>query len=151
MFEGLPQVVQELDFIPHGVCSQNCSTNIGRLFERYGLASAFKTVIGYSDISFSEQKPNPAGFIKCLKKMGLKGEQLILYIGDHEQDVQFAKNAQLALEESGENITVLSIAVCYDGRSTDSWSAQPDYCAHTVQEIKQIAQELMLEPPSFTM
>lgn len=144
MLDGLPEIIKNLGFLPHGICSQNCSIVIRSLLAHYGLSSYFKSIIGYRDIPSTKHKPNPGGFIKCLEKIGIsRKEQTIFYIGDHEQDIQFAKNAEIALKNNGQNIAVSSIAVCYTGNNSKNWSIQPDYIAYTVQDIKAIIQDAL--------
>ena len=51
---------------------------------------------------------------------------VLFYIGDHKEDVIFAKNAEIALKEKGYDFKIFSIVVCYSGTDTSIWNVKPD-------------------------
>ena len=138
VFEGILKVLQTLDFVPHGICSQNCSSKIRSVLKHNKIDQYFKTVIGHKDVPYSKQKPDPEGFISCINQMGLKDIGTLYYIGDHQEDLRFAKNAENFLQKNDLNCSVLSIAVCYNGLDTQDWDIQPDYKAYMVSDIASI-------------
>jgi len=136
IFEGISDVLQQLEHIPHGICSQNCSNNILGYLERHNLNSYFKSIIGQNDVDYSQQKPDPTGFIRCIENMKLTNNDMtFIYIGDHEKDVEFAKNTEQALRNAKKDIKVWSIAACYSGNNQNDWAIQADYCANSVSDI----------------
>jgi N-acetyl-D-muramate 6-phosphate phosphatase len=136
IFDGIFEVIQKIQF-PQGICSQNCSNNIKNMLKDYGIEHHFKSIIGQNDISFEKQKPHPEGFILCIEKMKIKNNGIVFYIGDHKEDIRFAKNAEIALRKKGFDFQVLSIAACYGG-SDKSWDTKPDYKAYKPSDIIEI-------------
>lgn len=133
LFEGIKDVVTEFSFLLHGICSQNSQSNIRRVLENHALAAFFKAIVGYDDVSHGHQKPEALGGLQCLDAMfGHRTSQCLMYIGDHEADVQFARNLQAAL---GGNARVIAVAAAYSGAAPESWSCQPDYTARSVDEL----------------
>jgi N-acetyl-D-muramate 6-phosphate phosphatase len=94
LFPDTEWTVNQL-LLPNGICSQNASENISKVLEANNLLEKFNAIIGYSDIPHNAQKPLPAGGIKCLNKIFTDiSNKTILYIGDHEADVMFARNLE---------------------------------------------------------
>lgn len=136
LFAGIADTIQLLD-VPHGICSQNSSENINRLLNENKLLEKFNAVIGYSDIAHHEQKPLPAGGIKCLRQIfGETKSKTVFYVGDHEGDVQFARNLSNELHNSN---TVISIIVTYSGADTSLWKYKPDFEIAQPQELITLA------------
>lgn len=144
IFENIPAVVQALGFIPHGICSQNCSKNIKEFLDRHNIGKYFKSIIGYKDISLTKQKPNPAEFMRCFEAMQLasNNHDAIIYIGDHEQDMQFARNAEQELKKQNRHIRVLGVAACYNGSNMDKWQVKPNYHASVPSDIIGIVRQV---------
>ena len=138
MFEGLGNVIKNLDFVPHGICSLNCSKNISRMLENHNIDHFFKAVVGFNLLSFARQKPFPDAFLCCLEEMNITDDGTIFYIGDHQDDILFARNAEIALKEQGRNINVKSIAACYSWAKPKTWNTAPHYSAYTVEDIVKI-------------
>lgn len=138
VFEGISKILKTLNFVPHGICSQNCSIKIKDILKQNKIEQYFKAIIGHKDVAYSKQKPDPEGFISCLNQMELKNYKTIYYIGDHPEDVCFAKNAELFLQKNGVDCRVLTIAVCYNGQDTHDWDIQPDYKAYSANDIVSI-------------
>jgi len=136
MFEGVSDVLRQLEYIPHGICSQNCSDNILEYLKCNDLDRYFKSIIGHNDVQYSQQKPDPKGFLRCIEDMKLTNSDMnFVYIGDHEKDVQFAKNAEQVLRNFKKDIKVWSIAACYSGNNQSNWEIQPDYSANSASDI----------------
>lgn len=144
LIENIPNVIRELQFLPHGICSLNCSSNIKKYLNKNNLDSCFKSIIGYNDVPLSQQKPNPASFLQCCNAMqiDLNTRQTIIYIGDHEQDIQFAMNAEKELKKQGGDISVLTIAALYNHPSPSERSLKSDYTAYAVSDILDIIRQL---------
>ncbi len=124
LFSKIEQTINQIH-LPQGICSQNSSENINRVLEKNSLIDKFNSIIGYDDIPSNAQKPSPFGGIKCLEQLfETILRKTILYIGDHEGDVEFARNIEKKLCE---NSKVISIAAMYSGADTKSWTYKPDF------------------------
>ncbi|MBL7995565.1 HAD family hydrolase [bacterium] len=136
--ELFPLIRQTIDQIgvPQGICSQNSSENINRALKKNNLSHKFSSIVGYDDIPHNEQKPSGFGGIKCLEQLlDTITEKSILYIGDHEMDVEFARNLK---ERLSDNSTVVSIVVKYSGADTTSWIHKPDFEISSPPELLHI-------------
>jgi len=138
MFQGMNQLLHTLKPIKMGICSQNSRQNIKETLIHYGVNHCFEMVIGVEEVSGIEQKPNPAGFIKCLQGLEIPlKESKVIYIGDHSEDVVFGKNAQAISADSG--LQVICIAVDFLGQDhLGEWRTEPDYRAGSISELKDI-------------
>lgn len=124
LFSGVKKVIDQIN-IPQGICSQNSSVNINRVLERYKLAHKFDSIIGYDDIPSNMQKPSSFSGIKCLNQIfkSLKNKNIV-YIGDHEGDVEFARNIEKEIRNDN---NVISMIVKYSGANINSWVYKPDF------------------------
>jgi len=110
---------------PQGICSQNSSENINQVLENNNLAHKINSIVGYDDIPGNAQKPSPVGGIICLKKIFKTIiDKKIIYVGDHEGDVEFARNIKKKLSR---NSQVISIVAKYSGADTSLWTSKPDF------------------------
>ncbi|UDN21358.1 HAD family hydrolase [Aeromonas veronii] len=93
------------------------------MLELHGVNSRFKAVVGYDDVPGVQQKPHPFGDLKCLESIfGPAWCESLIYIGDHEADVQFARHLQGALGEQS--------------RATpERWEHQPDHIVRDVEGL----------------
>ncbi|MEZ8092975.1 HAD family hydrolase [Photobacterium swingsii] len=133
LFTGIDCTIRDLSSIPHGICSQNASQNILNVLTDAHVDPYFKAIIGYDDVASSGQKPSPESGLLCFTQLFDSPEnKTIMYIGDHEADVLFAKNMNAAL---GDNTTVISVAVTYSGALPKHWATQPDFIIHTPTEL----------------
>jgi N-acetyl-D-muramate 6-phosphate phosphatase len=124
LFPGIKQVINELK-VPQGICSQNSAENIKQLLAQNELLEKFNAIIGYDDIPVDKQKPSAFGGIKCINHVFQNPlNKTIIYLGDHEGDVEFARNMATELDSSN---TVISIVVTYSGARTESWACKPDF------------------------
>ncbi|TOJ67510.1 phosphatase, partial [Vibrio parahaemolyticus] len=64
-----------------------------------------------------------------------KGSKRLIYIGDHEADVEFARNLEASLNDGSK---VISIAVGYSHSQPENWSVQPDHFAKNVSDLTSI-------------
>ncbi|EHW0694342.1 HAD family hydrolase [Vibrio parahaemolyticus] len=136
VFEGINSVLSKYSQIPHGICSQNSQLNIRNVLEQNGLNEYFLAIVGYDDVSNSYQKPHPFGGLKCVESIvENKGSKRLIYIGDHEADVEFARNLEASLNDGSK---VISIAVGYSHSQPENWSVQPDHFAKNVSDLTSI-------------
>ncbi len=151
LFEGLLDIIPHLPVKAQGICSQNGAKSIESTLASYGLTSFFQAIIGVDEVGFGEQKPNPAGFLKCLAKLGIKDyeDSILIYIGDHAEDVVFAKNAEkcllekLNIENKNSTVTVITIGVNYSGTEVLAWGMKPDYVVTVPKDIERIISEII--------
>ncbi|OZS43717.1 HAD family hydrolase [Photobacterium sanguinicancri] len=142
LFSDVDSTIKDLASIPHGICSQNASNNIVNVLNTAQVDSYFKAVIGYDDVSSTGQKPSPESGLLCLNQLFDNPEsKTIMYIGDHEADVQFARNIHTAL---GENARVIAVAVTYSGATPERWATQPDFIIHTPTELTTLCEQYSL-------
>ena len=124
LFAEIKETINEIS-LPQCICSQNSSENIKRVLEKNNLSQKFKAIIGYDDIPGDQQKPSAFSGIKCLKQIyDTLQNKTIIYIGDHEADVEFARNIETELSE---NSKVISIIAKYSGADTRLWTYKPDF------------------------
>lgn len=143
LFKNIRHVLNELNEYPHGIVSQNAYDNIVSSLTTQKIQSLFSKVIGYEEVSYDQQKPDPTGLLACIKHLTDFNEGLVVYIGDHETDIQCAYLANNRLKEAGKNLQVISIAALY-GLSTDteSWRYKPDFEACDTSDICLTIREL---------
>lgn len=124
LFSGIKETIQKIS-LPQGICSQNSSENINQVLEKNNLSHKFDSIIGYDDIPNNMQKPSSFSGIKCLNQIfkNLKNKTII-YVGDHEGDVEFARNIEKELQKKNK---VISIVAKYSGADTNSWTYKPDF------------------------
>jgi phosphoglycolate phosphatase-like HAD superfamily hydrolase len=110
------------------------------MLEKAGIDSPFRSVIGYDDIGSNQQKPAPDSGIKCLAEIfDDYWDKTILYVGDHETDVRFARNLQASL---GKQAGVISIAVSYSGALPSRWQHTPDFIIDDPKDLLEICDSL---------
>ena len=123
LFPGIKQAINQMQ-VPQAICSQNSAENIRQLLVKNELLEKLNVIVGYDDVPNNMQKPSAFGGIKCLSQIFKNiTNKTILYIGDHEGDVEFARNIGKELDHSN---TVISIIVTYSGANTESWTFKPD-------------------------
>ena len=135
LFTEIKETINEIS-LPQGICSQNSSENIQRVLIKNKLSQKFSALIGYDDIPSDQQKPSAFSGIKCLNQIyGTLQNKTIIYIGDHEGDVEFARNIEIALHK---NSKVISIAAMYSGANSKLWNYKPDYEIENPTELLEI-------------
>ena len=142
-YKGIEAVICDLAEFPHGIVSQNSRSSIAENLEKKKLLPYFKHIVGYEEVDFKKQKPEPDGLLNCMEKLSMPGAGCVCYIGDHETDVQCVRAANRALQEENANVRIFSIGACYDsGPNTSTWNFRPDYEAQEVEEILQIVDHI---------
>ena len=135
LFPEIKQTISQLD-LPLGICSQNSAKNIRHVLAMHELLKKFNSIVGYDDIPVNAQKPSALSGIKCLENIFSEiMNKTIVYIGDHEGDVEFARNIKTELHESN---SVISIIVTYSGANIESWAFKPDYEISSPRELLDI-------------
>ncbi|USD38545.1 HAD family hydrolase [Ferrimonas sp. SCSIO 43195] len=141
LFEGIASLLHSLTSLPHGVCSQNDASTIWALLKREGVDTPFHSIMGYNDVEGGQQKPHPAGGLQCVEAIfGAKRPRQLMYIGDHQGDVEFARNLNQAL---GSDCNVIAVTAAYSGATPQRWQQQPDHVADTPQSLLSICQSYL--------
>ncbi|MGB5893811.1 MAG: HAD family hydrolase [Ignavibacteriaceae bacterium] len=136
---GVKEVIIELGGLPQGIVSQNSRENIIQYLDEKNLLSYFKSVIGYEEVDLDKQKPNPEGLMMCIERLTDFKPGVVIYIGDHETDVQCALNANNILSGNNLETKILSIGAFYGfDVDTSGWSVLPDYQVQNAADIKSI-------------
>jgi HAD superfamily hydrolase (TIGR01549 family) len=136
VYEGIESALTELASLPHGIVSMNSRANIERQLEGKGLLDRFKLVIGYEEVAIARQKPAPDGLLMCLRHLTGMEPGHVVYVGDHEIDIQCARNANEALVADGVDIRVFAVGAAYGiGAETGAWSSEPDYAVESPWEL----------------
>ena len=134
--DGVFDVITTLEKFPHGIVSQNSSTNIIQYLKEKSLLNNFKTIIGYEEVGMERQKPNPEGLLMCIEKLTSFNAGYVFYIGDHETDVRCAFNGNKELTERNASLKIVSIGALYGyNADTSIWKLQPDYYASKAEDI----------------
>lgn len=135
-YPGIEKVIRRLKKFPQGIVSQNSRGSIIRQLEQSELLPFFKYIVGYEEVDFRKQKPNPEGLMKCINKLSLPESGCIFYIGDHITDVQCADRANRILEDSRPGIQIISIGAYYHSENNRStWPIHPDFEIYRVEDI----------------
>jgi HAD superfamily hydrolase (TIGR01549 family) len=144
IFQGISQLLDEFKNVKHAVISQNSSELIQKILIEDSLEKYFSFIVGYEEVGIRNQKPDPEGLIKSMEKVKNPLYGTFIYIGDHESDVEFTRNANNYLKEHTIEAKVISIAVHYQSESDhQSWKQQPDFHAHSVTELGNILRRLI--------
>jgi phosphoglycolate phosphatase-like HAD superfamily hydrolase len=124
LFSEIKETVHQI-YQPQGICSQNSTENINRVLKENDIFHKFKAVIGFDDIPDNMQKPVSFSGIKCLHRIfDSLNNKTIVYIGDHEGDVEFARNIENELDGQSK---VISIVATYSGAQIHEWELKPDF------------------------
>jgi HAD superfamily hydrolase (TIGR01549 family) len=139
LFKGLREVITTFGDSPNVIISQNSKQNIFQVLTENEIVSPFNLIIGFEEVDIRRQKPDPAGFLKCINDLSLNNDYCIFYIGDHETDIIFANNAAQVLKSINSTTNVLSIGVFYgNDQSVSDWTIKPRFVANTPADIIQI-------------
>jgi HAD superfamily hydrolase (TIGR01549 family) len=130
LFEGLEDVLTTFKNSTNVIISQNAKQNIIQILDENKITEYFDRIVGFEEVGIREQKPDPSGFLKCIKELSLTNNVTIYYIGDHETDVVFAKNTFEILKANNSTSTIISIGVFYgNDQSVSDWKVKPDFVA----------------------
>jgi len=135
VFEGIEQVVEALQTIPHGIVSQNARNSISRALEAAGLLSYFRCIVGYEEVDLRKQKPEPDGLVRCIEELTRMEPGYVFYIGDHEVDMKTALNANQVFERRELDVRVITIAAVHAHVEKQEWNLRPDYVVEDPVEI----------------
>ncbi|MCK4894709.1 MAG: HAD family hydrolase [Calditrichia bacterium] len=145
VFEGIPQLLMELDNTVHAIISQNARDLINKILEENKLQKYFDFIVGYEEVGIRNQKPDPTGLITSMEKIEKPVSGKYVYIGDHETDVKFASNANSYLNANSIDAKVISVAAHLQSQCDEyPWSITPDFQAHSVLELKDILRKALL-------
>lgn len=124
-FDGIQNVIQSLKMFPQGIVSQNSKNGIALQLEDNQLQEYFGCIIGYEEVHLDRQKPEPDGLLLCIEKLTNTNSGLVIYIGDHETDMQCAHKANQQLRDKASDFVIITIGAFYGyhGNSTN-WSMQ---------------------------
>jgi len=134
-FAGVPETLEALGHLPHGIVSQNSRQIIEATLGPLGLRDRFEHVLGFEQVAPGRQKPAPDGLLDCLARMTRSGPGAAFYVGDHPTDAMCVAQARQEMATRDLDMSVRSIAVLYGGESTDGWPEPPDFLARTPQDI----------------
>ena len=143
VYSGIERVPGDLAGIPHGIVSQNSRRSIALNLEKCHLLPYFKYIVGYEEVDFKKQKPEPDGLLHCIEKLAAMQSGYMCYIGDHETDFQCVRAANRVLQGKNVDLKIFSIGACYDPETdASSWSVHPDFEARRVEDILDIVDHI---------
>jgi HAD superfamily hydrolase (TIGR01549 family) len=136
LFEGISFVVPKLSTHPQGIVSQNSSEIIKNNLVRNNLVKYFNHIIGYEEVDFTKQKPNPEGLLKCISEItDQNNDGSVVYIGDHVTDIECAQNTNEKISRT----IVISILLNNKKKNlTEGWAYKPDYIADRPKDLLEI-------------
>jgi HAD superfamily hydrolase (TIGR01549 family) len=144
VFKGISQLLDEFKKINQAIISQNSRDLIQKILDENNIQSYFSFIVGYEEVGFRNQKPDPEGLIKSMQRIENPISGIYIYIGDHESDVKFARDTNDYLRENDLDAKVISIATHYQSNpDLRTWSLQPDFHAYSVSELKGILRKIM--------
>ena len=139
IYAGIESALGKLRNLPHGIVSMNSKNNIERSLAKKSLLDRFEFVIGYEEVSEARQKPAPDGLLMCLDQLTGMAPGHVAYVGDHQIDIECARNANEALAADGCDIHVFAIGAAYGiGAEFGAWPRGPDYTAQCPDDIVSI-------------
>ncbi len=146
LIDGVEEAIISLRRFPQGIVSQNSRSVIANYLEDNNLISHFDEIIGYEQVDLKRQKPYPDGLLMCIERLMDSGTGYVLYVGDHETDVQCALNANNILSENKPEIKIISIGAFYGfDVDTSGWGVLPDYQIQNASDIKSIVNNFNYE------
>jgi len=135
-FEGIEEVVRSLSRYPNLIFSQNSRSNIARVIESKDLLRCFVDIVGYEELSSSNQKPAPDGLLLCISKIAASNCKHLFFIGDHETDTLCGHNANVRLGNRDTGPRIINVAALYGSKNNASdWEIRPDHVVNSAQEI----------------
>jgi phosphoglycolate phosphatase-like HAD superfamily hydrolase len=137
---GVPEVLDRLSRLSHGIFSQNERDSISAVLRDSGLSHHFDVVVGFEEVGSKRQKPAPDGLLQCLEALTGMGPGQVFFVGDHETDAQCAANAREAIAGRYEGIEVISVGAFYCTERRRDWAIEPDEVALRPSEVAQIVE-----------
>lgn len=139
VYQGITEVLKALGNMPHGIVSQNSHQIINEHLTDKGLVGHFQSVIGYEEVDFAKQKPQPDGLIKCIEELTGMKSGYVFYIGDHETDALCAANANQSFKDQKIEIEIISVGAFYGySKDDESWTVKPRLKATRAEDILEI-------------
>lgn len=133
IFKGIDTTLKKLIGYPHGIVSQNSSENIKLSLDKLGLKKYFNVVVGYEEVDFSKQKPNPEGLLACISAITNLDDNLsVIYIGDHNTEIQCAHHANNKLNR---NAVISILANFNQSNKVENLEFKPDHTAANPEDI----------------
>jgi HAD superfamily hydrolase (TIGR01549 family) len=143
-FPGIVEVIAELDHLTHGIVSQNSHRNITELLSGVGLLECFQCIVGYEEVDLARQKPEPDGLLMCIERLTGFAPGVVLYVGDHEADVQCAARADSVLMDTASQIRVMAVGAFFAVGSDDGhWPVKPEFRAYHPRDVLQVVGSLL--------
>ncbi|MBO6758926.1 MAG: HAD family hydrolase [Roseibium sp.] len=146
VFSHLEAAFAALGNYRHGVVSQNARPSIMDCLGQAGLGDHFDYVVGYQDVPPDRQKPQPDGLLMCIEALTGFDPGHVFYLGDHDTDIETARNANRVLKENGASTRVVAVAVTYSHLNARKWKSDPDFTAASPADIVTLAQEFERVP-----
>lgn len=148
-YDGVPDVLNQLAHMPQGIVSLNSKPNILRFLERLALSDLFGEVIGYEAFEPQHHKPAPFALVACIDSLtGLRPGKVV-YVGDHETDIECVHNTNQHFARTGIDIEVLGVSAQYAPLADDTgWSAQPHFRAAAPDQILEFIDRLAAAVPA---
>jgi len=143
LYAGLREAIIEIgNQYLQGIVSLNSYAAIRDNLSHNNIENYFSAIVGYEEVDFSKQKPDPDGLLKCITHLNLKHTPgTIIYIGDHETDAHCASNANRALCKK----KIITIGALYEKQQAyEHWNYKPDHIALTTSRILEIMREINL-------
>ena len=145
MFEGIRRTIECLAGVPQGIVSQNGRGAIEAVLQSAGLAEHFAAVVGYLEVGFERQKPDPTGFLRCLESLTGLAPGVVFTIGDHETDAACARNTARHLSEHGIDVRVVSIGAFWGERPARPWRHAPEHAVYHPGDVLPIIERGTVE------
>ncbi len=144
VFPGVDGVLDALNDLPQGIVSQNSQAMIRKTMAQAGLDHTIGAVIGYEEVPDDQQKPSPAGLLRCLQKLTELRPGTVFCIGNFETDILQAVQAQEVIRQKGLDIKIVTVGVYYGGMANDgAWNTRPDHSVEQPGEIIKIVRDTL--------
>ena len=122
--------------MPQGIVSLNSESNIDRFLRQLDMRHHFGAIFGHESVETGRQKPHPDALIRCIEALTGGRPGFVMYVGDHETDIECAHRANDHFESLGTDVRVISIGALYAPHHDDGrWEARPDCRAEHPSEI----------------
>jgi len=142
-FAGIEKTLASLREFQQGIFSQNSSVIIRETLKQIGMSPFFKSVVGYEEVTFANQKPSPLGLFLSIEALTNNQPGTVFYIGDLETDILCAQNAKRHFQENGIDIDVISVAIHHqNGKLIENWQAKPDYHLTDITDLPDIIKQV---------
>ncbi len=135
-YAGIDDVLAAFGHLPQGIVSLNVKPNIVRFLDELDLAHHFASVYGAECVQPGLRKPHPDALLRCIEGLTGGAPGFVVYIGDHETDVECAHNANSHFEQAGADLRIVSVGALYAPHIDDEhWQVEPDCKVNAPHEI----------------